>query len=88
MVKLQIDLTEEEDKITSLYKVKNNLETKEQAVKELIRKCKGCSHEYEIVNKSVSSSPIVILQRCVLCGSVREDKIYNSGPMRTTLSKI
>lgn len=37
MVKIQIDLTEEENKIVTLYKVLKNFETKEEAIKKIIK---------------------------------------------------
>lgn len=37
MVQIQIDLSEEEDKIVSVYKTVNNLSTKEDAVKSMVR---------------------------------------------------
>jgi len=38
MVKIQLNLTNEENKIVSLYKVKNNLIKKTDAIKEIIQK--------------------------------------------------
>lgn len=37
MVQIQIDLSEEEDKIVSVYKTVNNLPTKEESVKSMVR---------------------------------------------------
>jgi len=37
MVKIQIDLSEMEDKIVEVYKVVNGLKTKEEAIKGMIR---------------------------------------------------
>ena len=37
MVQIQIDLSEEEDRIVSVYKTVNNLPTKEEAVKNMVR---------------------------------------------------
>ncbi len=37
MVKIQIDLAEPEDKTVEVYKVVNNLKTKEEAIKQMIR---------------------------------------------------
>ena len=36
MVKIQIDLNEEEDKIVEIYKLVNNLNTKQDAIKKMI----------------------------------------------------
>ena len=38
MVKIQIDLSESEDRKVSLFKVDQGLETKEMAIKEMIRR--------------------------------------------------
>ncbi len=37
MVKIQIDLAENEDRIVEVYKVVNSLKTKEDAIKQMIR---------------------------------------------------
>jgi hypothetical protein len=37
MVKIQIDLAENEDRIVEVFKVVNNLKTKEEAIKQMIR---------------------------------------------------
>lgn len=37
MVKIQIDLSAEEDKIVEIYKLVNNLKTKQEAIKQMIR---------------------------------------------------
>lgn len=37
MVKIQIDLSEEEDKIADIYKLVNNLKTKQEAIKQMIK---------------------------------------------------
>ena len=37
MTKIQIDLDEEEDKIVEVYKIVNNLKSKEEAIKKMIR---------------------------------------------------
>lgn len=37
MVKIQIDLSEEEDKIVEIYKLVNNLNTKQEAIKKMIK---------------------------------------------------
>ncbi len=36
MVKIQIDLSEEEDKTVEIYKLVNNLKTKQEAIKQMI----------------------------------------------------
>lgn len=36
MTKIQIDLNEEEDKIVEIYKLVNNLKTKQEAIKKMI----------------------------------------------------
>ena len=37
MVKILIDLTNEEDKIVEVYKVMNNLKTKQESIKQMVR---------------------------------------------------
>lgn len=37
MTKIQIDLDEEEDKIVEIYKLVNNLNTKSEAIKKMVR---------------------------------------------------
>jgi len=37
MTKIQIDLSEEEDKIVEIYKLVNNHKTKQEAIKKMIR---------------------------------------------------
>ena len=36
MTKIQIDLSEEEDKIVEIYKLVNNLKTKQDAIKKMV----------------------------------------------------
>ena len=49
MVMIQVNLDEEEDKTVSIYKIKNKLETKEQAIKEIIKKSKKCNPESPVI---------------------------------------
>lgn len=37
MTKIQIDLSEEEDRIVEIYKLVNNLNTKQDAIKKMIK---------------------------------------------------
>jgi hypothetical protein len=37
MTKIQIDLSDEEDKLVEIYKLVNNLKTKQEAIKKMIR---------------------------------------------------
>ena len=37
MTKIQIDLDKEEDKIVEIYKLVNNLNTKQEAIKKMVR---------------------------------------------------
>jgi len=37
MVKIQIDLSEEEDMIVEVYKLTNKMKTKQQAIKEMVK---------------------------------------------------
>ncbi len=36
MVKIQIDLSEEEDRIVEIYKLTNKLKTKQEAIKQMV----------------------------------------------------
>lgn len=38
MVKIQVDLDEDEDKIVDIFRAENRLKSKERAIKELIKK--------------------------------------------------
>ena len=48
MVKIQIDLSEEEDRIVEIYKLANKLKTKQEAIKEMVK-----HFEAEIKPKSI-----------------------------------
>lgn len=37
MTKIQIDLSKEEDKIVEIYKLVNNLKTKQEAIKKMVK---------------------------------------------------
>lgn len=37
MTKIQIDLSEEEDKIVEIYKLVNNLKTKQESIKKMVK---------------------------------------------------
>jgi len=37
MTKIQIDLSEEEDRIVEIYKLVNNLNTKQEAIKKMVK---------------------------------------------------
>jgi len=41
MPKIQIDLSDEEDKIVDIYKLVNNMKTKQEAIKEMIKHFKA-----------------------------------------------
>ena len=86
MVKLQIDLSEEEDKIVEVHKAENRLDTKESTVKKIIRESQGCNHRFELLDKKGDVMK-TITQRCVNCGVIRIDKIYSSGDIETKFSK-
>ena len=86
MVMIQIDLSSEEDKIISLYKIQNNLETKETAVKEIIKKSKKCEHKFEMISQDGTVIHRIV-QRCVNCGTIKQDQIFPNGIIETTFSK-
>ncbi len=79
MVKIQIELTEEEDRLVEIFKAENRLETKETAVKEMIKKSSKCKHRYELVDKHWIGTPgsrtsrFVVIQRCAYCGELKKD---------------
>jgi len=37
MTKIQIDLSKEEDKLVEVYKLMNNLKTKQEAIKQMVK---------------------------------------------------
>ena len=37
MVKIQIDLADDEDRIVEMYKLANNLKTKQEAIKQMVK---------------------------------------------------
>lgn len=81
MVKIQIDLTEEENKITDIYKAEGSLETKEEAIKEMIRTFSKCKHKFEVFEKRKfkrydvigSTEYAKVIQKCSICGNFRTD---------------
>lgn len=87
MVQLQIDLNEEENEIVEIYKIKNKLLTKENAVKKIIKNAKGCNHKFELVNKETDNFKTQIIQRCGNCGMIRTDNVRYTGEITTTFSK-
>ena len=62
MTKIQIDLDEEEDKIVEIYKLVNNLKTKQEAIKKMVKyfkaeiKPKNLSKDEEYYKKAVKFS--------------------------------
>ena len=86
MVQIQIDLSAEEDKIVSIYKAEKELETKEQAIKQIIRESQKCSHEFEVL-KHEHRLLTTIIQRCKKCGIIRQDKVHQDGQIETSFSK-
>ncbi len=83
MVKIQIDLTEGEDKIVEIYKAKNRIETKELAVKKMIQKFSECKHKFEVFKErkfrayqgNLEIDYVNVIQRCPICGDLREDLV-------------
>jgi uncharacterized coiled-coil DUF342 family protein len=51
MTKIQIDLTEEEDKIVEIYKLVNNLNTKQEAIKKMVKYFKAEIKPKNLKNK-------------------------------------
>lgn len=62
MTKIQIDLSEEEDKIVEIYKLINNLNTKQEAIKKMVKyfkaeiKPKKMNKEEEYYKKALKFS--------------------------------
>ena len=62
MTKIQIDLSEEEDKIVEIYKLINNQNTKQEAIKKMLKyfkaeiKPKNMSKEEEYYKKALKFS--------------------------------
>lgn len=51
MVKLQIDLSDEENKIIEMHKAKAGLETKEEALKQIVRNKGLCDHKFIVLKE-------------------------------------
>ena len=87
MVMIQVDLDEEEDKTVSIYKIEKKLETKELAIKEIIKNSvRDCNHTFEVL-KTEKAYGQKIMQRCTKCGMLRYDKIFPDGTIKTSFSK-
>ena len=62
MTKIQIDLSEEEDRIVEIYKLVNNLNTKQDAIKKMVKyfkaeiKPKNMNKEEEYYKKALKFS--------------------------------
>jgi len=62
MPKIQIDLSDEEDKIVDIYKLVNNMKTKQEAIKEMIKhfkaeiKPKNLNKDEEYYKKAIKFS--------------------------------
>jgi len=62
MTKIQIDLSEEEDRIVEIYKLVNNLKTKQEAIKKMVKyfkaeiKPKNMDKEEEYYKKALKFS--------------------------------
>ena len=62
MTKIQIDLSEEEDRIVEIYKLVNNLKTKQEAIKKMVKyfkaeiKPKNMNEEEEYYKKALKFS--------------------------------
>jgi len=62
MTKIQIDLSEEEDRIVEIYKLVNNLKTKQEAIKKMVKyfkaeiKPKNMKKDEEYYKKAIKFS--------------------------------
>jgi len=89
MVKIQIDLTEKQDRLVEIFKAKERIETKEQTIKKMIESFTECDHDFERLEKKRYKVPTYqalghniqsgdyerIVERCKKCGFVRKDDI-------------
>lgn len=81
MVKIQIDLTDDEDRLVEIFKAENRIDTKENSVKEIVKRSAKCKHKFEMVEKiriglpTSRSSQLNVTQRCIYCGEVKTDSI-------------
>lgn len=75
MVKIQIDLTENEDRLVELFKAEHRIETKEMTIKEMINRSGKCKHKYELADKQNVGNGKVFFQRCIYCGEIKKDFI-------------
>ena len=78
MVKIQIDLTDDEDRLVEIFKAENRIDTKENTVKEMVKRSGKCKHKYDLVEKyTIGTQPQTwkkhIIQRCVYCGELKKD---------------
>ncbi|MBI4439965.1 DUF2683 family protein [Candidatus Woesearchaeota archaeon] len=82
MVKIQIDLSNEEDNIVEMYKIKSGFATKELAIKKMIQKFSDCKHKFklykevdisDLLTKHMGRKTIKVIQKCEECGDFRED---------------
>ena len=55
MVKVQVDLNEEEDKIVDLFRAENRLKSKQKAIKEIIMTSKNFDQYNNHINNHMSS---------------------------------
>jgi hypothetical protein len=55
MAKIQINLSDEEDKIVEIYKLVHNLKTKEEAIKQMIRYFEAEIKPKKLTNKDYFS---------------------------------
>lgn len=78
MVLIQVDLSDEENRLVEIFKAENTLETKELALKEMIKRSGKCKHKFDLVEKyRVGTSPpnwkMHITQRCIYCGEIKKE---------------
>ena len=77
---IQINLGENENRLVEIFRAENSLETKEIAIKEMIKRSGKCKHKYDLVDKktmglSSETRKTTIIQRCVYCGEIKKDII-------------
>ena len=81
MVLVQINLSDEEDRMVEIFKAENRIDTKENTIKEMIKRSGKWKHKFELVDKhwigtpNMRTSRFVVTQRCVYCGELKKDNL-------------
>lgn len=85
MTQIQIDLNDQQDQIVEIFKVKNKLKSKEEAIKSMIESYSECIHDWKtieekkyivdphrsIIFKQKQGEHQKIVERCKKCALIR-----------------